>query len=326
MKRNLLTITLVDNIFYFDILCINQQKQLQVEFRLNYLLDRANNILNKYLQTLARNIRHDLIYKDYNKYPIIVNLNLNGIFIENIEVPRLSKRETKRALHLELAKLYGNFDSKFIYSVLKFPYGKQFNLQVALFDLEIYRNILFFLNETRLKIQSITLAPNNFKNLLLDNKMIYRPENANIVINIGKNYTTIIGVRGKEVIAHHIINHGYKTFEDKFIDLLKSSSDEEAPSLNLKKEMNRELFPIIEEVNRISGALITESEVEIYLYVEDEIEDRLINAMAFCFEIPINKLLAQPYLKEILEMSVLVKVDRTHDFIFPTRISDEKEN
>lgn len=326
MKRNILTITVVDNVFYFDVLCVEKKKEIKIEFRLNYLLDRNNNSLGKHLGTLARNIRQDLVHKEYLKYPVLVNLNLDGIFIESLEIPRLSKKEMLRAVHLELAKLYGDFESKFVYSALLFPENKyNYNLRVALYNLDIYRHLLQFLQETRLKIERIALAPNNFKNLILMRKMVYRPESANLVINIGKNFSTIVGIKDKTVIAHYIVHYGYKTFSDRFVELLESCVNGDALPTALKRELNREMSPIMKEVFRISGGMIKDFPVEIYLYVEDEIEARLIKAVEMYYDLEINKLLAQPYLKELLEVSAISKIDRRHDYIFPTRLSDEKK-
>ena len=54
MKRNILTITVVDNVFYFDVLCVEKTKEIKIDFRLGYLLDRNNNSLAKHLGTLAK--------------------------------------------------------------------------------------------------------------------------------------------------------------------------------------------------------------------------------------------------------------------------------
>lgn len=326
MKRNILTITVVENDFYFDLLCVEKQKDLNVDFRLNYLVERNNNSLGKQLETLARNVRQDLLHEEYLKYPVLVNLNLDGVFIEDLEIPRLSKKELRRALYLELAKLYGDFDSKFVYSVLLKSASKQlYNLKVALFNLETYRHLLDFLQETRLKIERISLAPDNLKNFILNRKMVFRPENANLIINMGKNFSTLIGIKDKSVIAHQIVHCGYKTFSDKFVELLENWVNGDLLSPALKKEVKRELGGLMKEVFRIGGGMVREAQVETYLYVEDEIEDRLLKAITMSYDLQINKLAAQPYLKELLEISALTKADRNHDFLFPARLSDEKK-
>lgn len=325
MKRNILTITVVDNVFYFDVLCVEKTKEIKIDFRLGYLLDRNNNSLAKHLETLAKNIRQDLIHKEYFKYPVLVNLNLDGIFIENLELPRLSKKELLRAVHLELAKLYGDFENKFVYSALLYPEKKQnYNIRVALYNLEIYRHLLQFIRKTRLKIERIALAPNNFKNMILNKKIINQPEKANLVTNVGKNFSTIVAIKDKTVIAHYIVHYGYKNFNDKFMELLKNWDSGETLPTALKRELNRETSRIMKEVFRISGGLIKDYQVETYLYVEDEIETKLIKAIEMYYDLEINQLITQPYLKELFEVSAIAKIDRRHDFIFPTRLSDEK--
>ena len=145
MKRNLLTITVVEDAFYFDILCVDVDDVINVEFRLNYMVEKNNNSVSKQLELMAKTIRKDLLHKEYLKYPVLVSLNLGGVFVERMELPRLSRKEMRRAIALELAKLYGDYESKFVYSILLSQANKQlYNLRVALYNRENYRQILSF--------------------------------------------------------------------------------------------------------------------------------------------------------------------------------------
>ncbi|MGB4695662.1 MAG: hypothetical protein WBH29_04550 [Bacilli bacterium] len=320
MKRNLLTITVVEDAFYFDIVCVDVDDVINVEFRLNYMVEKNNNSVSKQLELMAKTIRKDLLHKEYLKYPVLVSLNLGGVFVERMELPRLSRKEMRRAIALELAKLYGDYESKFVYSILLSQANKQlYNLRVALYNRENYRQILSFLQETRLKIEKITLAQDNFKNLILNKNLLGRPDIANLIINVGKRFTTILGIKDTSVIAHHIVHHGFKIFRPSFEDLLQEWDDDALPA-PLKRELRKELAPIMKEVYRITGGLVREGEVETYLYVEDEIEDKLLKAMVLNYDMRINKLSVHPYLKELLEISVLEKGDQKQDFVFPARL------
>ena len=75
MKRNLLTITVVEDAFYFDILCVDVDDVINVEFRLNYMVEMKNNSVSKQLELMAKTIRKDLLHKEYLKYPVLVSLN-----------------------------------------------------------------------------------------------------------------------------------------------------------------------------------------------------------------------------------------------------------
>ena len=170
-----------------------------------------------------------------------------------------------------------------------------------------------------MKIEKITLAQDNFKNLILNKNLLGRPDIANLIINVGKRFTTILGIKDTSVIAHHIVHHGFKIFRPSFEDLLHEWDDDALPA-PLKRELRKELAPIMKEVYRITGGLVREGEVETYLYVEDEIEDKLLKAMVLNYDMRINKLSVQPYLKELLEISVLEKGDQKQDFVFPARL------
>lgn len=176
-KRNILTLTSVEDSLYFDLIGGEAGRKIEIEYRLNYLLEKNNNSLNKRLEGMAKTINQDLLHKEYLKYPVTVSLNLDGVFVERMTLPRLSGKELKRAIGLEMGKLYGDYESKFIASALLTPAGKQlYNLRVALFGREDYRQILEFLQDAKLKVDKITLAQDNFKNLILNKKCFQRQE------------------------------------------------------------------------------------------------------------------------------------------------------
>ncbi len=323
MKRNIMTVTVVENRFYFNVLCIDKQKDIQTNFNLNYTIENNNNSLGKQLDSLGKTIRQDLISRDYFKYPVIVNLNLDEMFIENLEIPRLSKKEMTRAIHLELAKLYGDFERRFAFSILNFPLNKQIcNVKIALYDLESYRSLLTFFKETRLKIERITLAPYNLKNLILSKKMVDKSDSPNLIININKQYTTIIVQKNKFVITYDIINSGFSGFNNNLFNLLELWKEEELFSRDLKREIKRNFDLIFNEVYRISGSLVAESTVDIYLHIEGESKNNLIKALELNYGISINKL--ESAFKNLLATSAITRPNRNYDFTFLMRLSDEE--
>lgn len=95
----------------------------------------------------------------FDKAPIILTLNANGLFTETVEIPRLSIQEEKKAIHIELERLYDDYQDRYVYIQRGRFVNKQLRqVKVYMYNKNYYAEILHLIKRLKHPLLKVTIT------------------------------------------------------------------------------------------------------------------------------------------------------------------------
>lgn len=212
MNKTILIIT--QNIKHYDLYmtCVeNSTYPLKIVGSFKY---RLNDIVHE-RDDLVKKISLDLENIEYDHHPILVSLNLYDLFLETIQIPKISLMESKKAIQLEMAKLYGDdYENKYYFVENFAPLSKSVNEYRFLLILkEKYADLLTFIKHLKPPLEKICLHSDLLVDLTVDKEKIKKDE-THILINITSDYTYVVLFTGWKLLSFRTLFLGTSMLDD----------------------------------------------------------------------------------------------------------------
>lgn len=149
----------------------------------------------------------------FDKAPIILTLNANGLFTETVEIPRLSIQEEKKAIHIELERLYDDYQDRYVYIQRGRFVNKQLRqVKVYMYNKNYYAEILHLIKRLKHPLLKVTITSFAMAQAIQSYHLcdLTKPF---IFVNVGELFTTIL-VMNKGLQSYHFVNQGIMSQKD----------------------------------------------------------------------------------------------------------------
>ncbi|HHU79871.1 MAG TPA: hypothetical protein GXZ35_00850 [Acholeplasmataceae bacterium] len=311
MKKIILNMNQSDLHVSFDIVFVNSTLLKSTVVKTEHIaLEKGVFFFEKDMSYVISLLERVINENGYQKAPITLSLNSNNLFIETIEIPRLTAQEEKKALQIEMERLYNDYQDRFIFVQKSSLVNKQVKrIKIALYDRVRYKEILNFIKKLKHPLTKVVLTPYSLGQSLSSNRLcdFTKPF---VFVNISTLSTVIIVYR-KNVESYHISNVGI----DKQEDL--DSNDYYLLKRDAIKLIANDVKQVLYNTKNFDAR-------NIYLNVENDDDenscDLLSDYLGYKVMKPIEKQEVLPYLSYLGSLSVI-----NNGYIFPTRIQVSKK-
>lgn len=294
MKKIIMTINQFDQTLFFDLLFIKQGlTKLVVEKQEHYYyLDLDYNYFKNDLSKVINDLKKIFEVNNYHKAPLIINLNLVNMFIEEIELPKLSFQEERKAIQIELNKYYNDYQTRYLNLTKSYILNRQFKkIRVLLFDKEQYFFLLQFIKQLKHRVMSIRVASDVLAQAVIKYRLVdlHQPF---VFINVTLENTMIL-VYHKRLISHHLYHQGFK---------INSEEDKEA-FINRQSVFMNELATEVKKVIYRQNNIAIDN---IYLHIETLNDDKMRTLLIDNLNREVKNVLNNPSVLRLLSIGALL--------------------
>lgn len=304
MKKIIFTFQEVENKLEFDLLFIEQGlKGPKVVKSYQYYVNSLEAFYQSDYSDILHVLQKQIAAVKFNKVPVSFILASDQIFVERLTIPILSGSETVKTFKLEMGKVYGDINNKFVISPVVSKFDKHNNLfKIALYRFHKFNYILNFIKKLGLSPGKILIKPEVVKAVLVKNNALDLKKNV-IVINIGDRSTDLVTLLNGKIESFMIVNGGMDDV-DKLISEAFNISVLEAEEMRVNQ-------PEIQSVGKYST---------IYDFFEEGLETvifKIKTILGACLENhKIDYLLvnseenSEDFIKEMLERKLKIEIQR----------------
>jgi len=248
----------------------------------------------------------------FDKAPIIISLNSNALFTETVEIPKLSIQEEKKAIQIELERLYEDYQDNFVYVQRGRFVNKQLRqVKTFFYNKNHYAEILHLIKRLKHPLLRVVVTPHMLAQAIQSFHLCDLTQPF-IFVNVAELFTTIL-VMNKGLQTYHLVNQGIMTQKDMdAMDFYKYES-------NIIKEVALEVKRVM---NNYQNAEIK----AIYLNVENEANGNGVDLLSSYLMLEVKKPLNKNNILEIFSLFSAMQKPKMFNLNFPTRISIKKKS
>lgn len=313
MKKLIISVNHYDNGVSFDLVFVNSSAtKTEVIERVHYPVDPAINFFKDDLTEVSEAVKNIIIEKAYTKAPVYLLLNVRGLFIEELTLPRLSSSQAKRSIRAELSRMYPNYKDRFVFDIKIFTLvRKSKKIRVGLYNKQHYKTILSWIKSMKLKLKSVSTAPCALHKGIRKLKLV-QAKQPFFFINISEHNTMVL-VHKKQLAGFHVFEAG---MQPNFTD--------EHDLINIKNQSNP-LKSVAVELRRVLYDQTALSIKDCYVNVEHNANDAASDVLEAYLGKTMTPVDNEHPLKDTLSVIGALYPNKKDDFNFPTKLSQFKD-
>ncbi len=243
----------------------------------------------------------------FDKAPIIIALNSNALFTENVEIPKLSVKEEKKAIQIELERLYEDYQDRYVYVQKGSFVNKQLRqVKTYFYNKNHYAEILHLIKRLKHPLSRVVLTPHMLAQAIQTNRLCDLTQPF-IFVNVSELFTDIL-VMNKGLQTYHLVNQG-----------IMSQKDMEA--MEYYKYESNVIKTLASEIKRVMYNSQNAEIKNIYLNVENEGNGNGVDLLSSYLMLEVKKPQNKNNILENFNLLSALQVPKVSCPVFPTRIS-----
>lgn len=266
MKRIVMNMNQFGPNYSIDLFYIHRKFRSDVLIKKEHIpLEGGTDFLTSEDTTIVNQLKEAMKAQGYHRAPIVLNLNLSSLFIEEMRLPALSAKELRNAVKFELNKLYPNYRERFIVAQRVYATVRKTRVvRILMMDKEHYRALIAFVKRLRQPLTRIVIASSSLYNAVIKYKLA-DPNKPFFFVNVTPENTMVV-VHRRHLVGHAALPHGLGSDQ---VGSKKAYKLLEEQDLSWVKAMSRDLNRILYEPQNLSVKTI-------YLNIETRKNETII--------------------------------------------------